>query len=129
MKKDVNIVGTTPMIVKKISKVQLSKQSVENQSVDLLDYTHPAIYALIPVLEKDGKYSSMETGEVVPVLEMDQVVPINIGTALFFKDGTKLVYTRGWLKGLYGKFFVKNEVTSTAPNIHVFGEGDPEPIK
>lgn len=126
--KKLNTHGGKPMIIKKVSWARLQKQ--EDQSIDIFDFSNSAIYALIPVFERDGKYFSMETGNVVSVSENDQVVSIGIGTSLFFKDGSNIVYTRGWLDGVRRQFFAENKCKeATTSPIHVFGEGDAEPIE
>ncbi len=128
-----------PVVIKRINsdllgtEFQSSKDQPEDPiegllvakvNVDFCDYNHPAITALIPAFETDGRLVSMETGNEVRLNPGDQVLPVLLGTALFFPDGTDVVYTRGWYKGRYMFFFAKKTCSdrTTCPNVRVFGE-------
>ncbi len=128
-----------PVVIKRIDSSRLdvhvssSKEAGEDvvsaphevqSSVESHDYKHHAITALIPAFETDGRLVSMETGNEVKLNPGDQVLPVMVGTALFFPDGTNVVYTRGWYKGRYMFFFAKKACSdrTTCPNVRVFGE-------
>ena len=134
-----NEITGRPVIIKRIDPTRLTKQVQEcrepgddvtqkpletTSDVDFSDYSHPAISALIPAFEADGQFVSMETGKPVTLTPEDRIEQMPVGTALFFQDGTRVVYTRGWYKGLYKFFFAESKCaeTTTCPNVHVFGE-------
>ena len=70
--------------------------------IDLCDYSHPAIQAIIPCWQdKDGKLVSVATGEVVTVGQNDQVRSCLVGTAFRYLDGEEIILTRSWDRKVY----------------------------
>ena len=80
---------------------------ITNKDVDFTDYTNDRIWAVIPGWrDKDGNITSLRTGKPVRVGYFDDVRENDWGTGFDYDDGAKVIYTRGWKDGRYGKFFV-----------------------
>jgi hypothetical protein len=76
--------------------------------VDFTDYTNPRIWAIVPGWKDDkGVITSLKTGEVVRVGRFDDVRQEDFGHAYDYEDGSRIIYTRGWKNGKWGKFFTE----------------------
>jgi len=67
--------------------------------IDLTQYAHPNIWAVIPCVEKDGKRISLKTGNEVPSKRFDEVRDGNSGMAFNYDDGTRTILTRCFTYG------------------------------
>ena len=70
-----------------------------SESIDILDYKSPRIWAIIPCWkDKDGQLTSIRTGNPIKPLWRDSVRSVRVGTG-FDYDDIKIIYTRKWNLG------------------------------
>ena len=107
---------------------------VNQQRIDPTDFTSKRIWAIIPgMMDEKGVVTSLKTGEVVRVGRHDQIRYEGVGSAFDYEDGSRIIYTRGWKNGKWGRFFAERTCRDCECIHHrAFGEtltSDPLSIK
>ena len=78
------------------------KKSNYNKMIDICDYRHPAITAIIPCWKgKDGVLTSVATGKTVTAGKDDDIRSCLLGTTFKYPDGEEILLTRNWKREIY----------------------------